>query len=156
MARSSIRRSKGTPMRKATQRTFGAVIRERRRQLDLTQEDVARRIKTSTPYIGHLEAGKRHPSEKVIARLSEVLGLQGRELYFLANPRARDLLTVGKNGGGHRSAWEEFRRDERIRRAHNISAEEMEVLERVAAMGEARTPRDFIYILNAIRLALSP
>ena len=37
-------------------RTFGNVIRERRRQLDLTQEDVARRINTSVPYIGLLEA----------------------------------------------------------------------------------------------------
>jgi len=141
-------------MRKTIQRTFGAIIRERRRQLDLTQEDVARRIKTSTPYIGHLESGKRHPSEKVIARLSEVLGLQSRELYFLANPRARDLLNT-VNSGNRRSAWEEFRRDERARRAHNISAEEMDVLGRVAALGEARAPRDFIYILNAIRLALS-
>jgi len=141
-------------MPKAIQRTFGSVIRERRRQLDLTQEDVATRIKTSTPYIGHLESGKRHPSEKVIARLSAVLGLQSRELFFLANPRTRDLLNTA-NTGGRRSAWEEFRHDERIRRAHNISAEEMDVLGRVAAMGEARAPRDFIYILNAIRLALN-
>jgi transcriptional regulator with XRE-family HTH domain len=142
-------------MPKAIQQTFGGVIRERRRRLDLTQDDVARRIKTSTPYIGHLESGKRHPSEKVIARLSEVLGLQTRELYFLANPRARDLLGSGKSARG-RSAWEEFRRDERTRRAHNISAEEMDVLGRVAALGEARSPRDFLYILNAIRQALSP
>ena len=141
-------------MPKAIQRTFGAAIRERRRRLDLTQEDVATRIKTSTPYIGHLESGKRHPSEKVIARLSEVLGLQSRELYSLANPRTRDLLSTA-NSGGRRSAWEEFRHDDRLRRAHNISAEEMDVLGRVAAMGEARAPRDFIYILNAIRLALS-
>lgn len=141
-------------MPKAIQRTFGSAIRERRRQLDLTQEDVATRIKTSTPYIGHLESGKRHPSEKVIARLSEVLGLQSRELFFLANPRTRDLLSAA-NSGGRRSAWEEFRHDDRIRRAHNISAEEMDVLGRVAAMGEARAPRDFVYILNAIRLALS-
>lgn len=143
-------------MPKAIQRTFGAVIRERRRRLDLTQEEVARRIKTSTPYIGHLESGKRHPSEKVIARLSEVLGLQSRELFLLANPRARDLLSTANGGGGRRSAWEEFRHDERIRRAHNISAEEMDVLGRVAALGEARASRDFVYILNAIRLALSP
>lgn len=141
-------------MRKTTQRTFGGVIRERRRRLDLTQDDVARRIKTSTPYIGHLESGKRHPSERVIARLSEVLGLQSRELYFLANPHARDLLSTANSGGRH-STWEEFHRDERTRRAHNISAEEMEVLGRIAALGEARSPRDFIYILNAIRQALS-
>ncbi|HVB82203.1 MAG TPA: helix-turn-helix transcriptional regulator [Candidatus Binataceae bacterium] len=141
-------------MRKAIQRTFGAVIRERRRQLDLTQEDVARRIKTSTPYIGHLESGKRHPSEKVIARLSDVLGLQSRELFFLANPRARDLLSASANSGSRRSAWEDFRHDERLRHAHKVSAEEMDLLARVAALGEARAPRDFIYILNAIRLAL--
>ena len=141
-------------MPKAIQRTFGAVIRERRRQLDLTQDEVGKRIKTSTPYIGHLEAGKRHPSEKVVARLSEVLGLESRELFFLANPRARGLLS-SSNSGPRRSAWDEFRRDERIRRAHNISADEMDVLERIAAMGEARAARDFIYILNAIRLALS-
>ena len=142
-------------MPKAIQRSFGAVIRERRRQLDLTQEDVATRIKTSTPYIGHLESGKRHPSEKVIARLSEVLGLQSRELFFLANPCTRALLNPA-NSGSRRSAWEEFRHDERTRRAHNISAAEMDVLARIAALGEARAPRDFIYILNAIRLALSP
>ena len=140
-------------MPKATQRTFGSVIRERRRQLDLTQDEVGKRIKTSTPYIGHLEAGKRHPSEKVVARLSEVLGLESRELFFLANPRARGLLS-SSNSGPRRSAWDEFRRDERIRRAHNISADEMDVLERIAAMGEARAARDFIYILNAIRQAL--
>lgn len=140
-------------MPKAIQRTFGTVIRERRRQLDLTQDEVGKRIKTSTPYIGHLEAGKRHPSEKVVARLSEVLGLESRELFFLANPRARGLLSTS-NSGPRRSAWEEFRRDERTRRAHNISADEMDVLERIAAMGEARAARDFIYILNAIRQAL--
>jgi transcriptional regulator with XRE-family HTH domain len=143
-------------MAKAHQRTFGAVIRERRRRLDLTQEEVARRIRTSTPYIGHLESGKRHPSEKVIARLSEVLSLQSRELFLLANPRARDLLSSANSSGAHqRSAWDQFRADERLRRAHSVSAEEMDVLGQVAAMGEAHSARDFIYILNAIRLALS-
>ncbi len=43
-------------MARSKERNFGQVIRERRRQLDLTQEEVARRIRTSTPYVGHLEA----------------------------------------------------------------------------------------------------
>jgi transcriptional regulator with XRE-family HTH domain len=60
-------------------RSFGRVIRERRRQLDLTQEDVARRIKTSATYIAHLEAAKRHPSEKVVVKLANILGLDPRE-----------------------------------------------------------------------------
>ncbi|MGH7986111.1 MAG: helix-turn-helix domain-containing protein, partial [Candidatus Binataceae bacterium] len=61
-------------MARRKERTFGQVIRERRRQLDLTQQEVARQIKTSTPYVGHLESGKRHPSDKVLSRLAEVLG----------------------------------------------------------------------------------
>lgn len=80
-------------MARIKERTFGQVIRERRRQLDLTQEEVARRVKTSTPYVGHLESAKRHPSDKIVTRLAEVLGLDRRELFFLANPRAQALLT---------------------------------------------------------------
>ncbi len=140
-------------MTKAKPRSFGAIIRERRRQLDMTQEQVGQRIGTSTPYIGHLESGKRHPSEKVIARLSEVLGLGRRDLFLLANPGARELLSDSQAGAG-RSAWEEFRRDDRTRRAHNVSAQEMELLGRVAAMGDVRTPGDFIYVLNSVRQAL--
>ena len=67
--------------------TFGEVIRERRRQLDLTQREVANRIGTSTPYIGHLESDKRHPSEEVVARIADVLGFGRKDLFFLANPR---------------------------------------------------------------------
>src|SRR5438876_11842096 len=100
-------------------RDFGQVIRDRRRQLDLTQEEVARRIKTSTPYVGHLEAGKRHPSDKVIGRLAEVLGLERRELFFLANPAALELVRT-ESDQQRLSPWEEFKRDDRIRRLHNI------------------------------------
>ncbi len=80
-------------MPRTKERSFGQVLRDRRRQLDLTQEEVARRIKTSTPYIGHLESAKRHPSDKIVTRLAEVLGLDRRELFFLANPRAQALLS---------------------------------------------------------------
>jgi transcriptional regulator with XRE-family HTH domain len=140
-------------MAKTKERTFGQVIRDRRRQLDLTQEEVARRIKTSTPYVGHLESGKRHPSDKIVSRLAEVLGLDRRELFFLANPRAQALLTSREEAPAN-SAWEDFRRNEQIRRLHNITNEEMEALSRVALMGEVRSQRDFIYILNTIRQAL--
>jgi transcriptional regulator with XRE-family HTH domain len=140
-------------VRKREQRSFGQVVRDQRRKLDLTQQEIARRIKTSTPYVGHLEAGKRHPSEKVVARLAEVLGLDRRELYFLANPGALKMVTPDV-AGRQRSAWEEFRRDERLRHLHNITSAELDVLGRVAALGEIAAPRDFVYILATIRHAL--
>ena len=132
--------------------TFGHLIRSRRRQLDLTQEEVARRIGTSVPYIGHLETQKRHPSEKVIVKLAEVLGLDSRELFFLANPKTKAL--VSERGSVPSNTWESFRGDAALRKVHNITDQEMETLSSVAMMGDVRSPRDFIYILKAIRQAL--
>jgi transcriptional regulator with XRE-family HTH domain len=140
-------------MPRSKERNFGQVIRERRRQLDLTQEEVAHRIKTSTPYVGHLESGKRHPSDKILTRLAEVLGLDRRELFFLANPRAQALLS-SETESTTIPAWEDFRKNEQLRRVHSISNEEMEMLSRVALLGEVRSARDFIYILNTVRHAV--
>jgi transcriptional regulator with XRE-family HTH domain len=78
-------------MAKDKDRTFAQVIRDRRRRLGLTQQDVARRIKTSTPYVGHLESGKRTPSDKVLRRLAQFLVLDRRELIILVYPSAVEL-----------------------------------------------------------------
>jgi len=132
---------------------FGQVIRDRRRQSELTQQQVAKRVGTSTPYVGHLEAGKRHPSDEIVTRLADALGFDRRELYFLANPHAKALLHPAEPSKAD-SAWEEFRRDEKIKRIHNINAKEMNMLSQVALMGQVRSSRDFIYILNTVRQAL--
>ena len=140
-------------MADAKTRSFGTVIRERRRQLDLTQEEVARRIKTSVPYIGHLEAGKRHPSQQVVVKLSDALKLDAGDLFLLANPKVGSLISEQQKADGI-PAWNAFVKDVRLRKVHNITDQEMENLSRVAKMGEVQGPRDFIFILNTIRQAL--
>lgn len=132
---------------------FGTVIRARRRQLDLTQEKLARRIRTSVPYVGHLETGKRHPSERTVTRLAEVLGIDARELFFLANPGTKRLISQNQESNGA-SAWNAFCQDETFRKIHNITDQEMQALSGVALLGEVRTPRDFLFILKTIRQAL--
>jgi transcriptional regulator with XRE-family HTH domain len=140
-------------MARPKEHTFGQLIRERRRQLDLTQRQVAHRIRTSTPYLGYLESGKRHPSDQVLGRLAEVLGLEPRELFFLGNPGALEFVRP-KEKVAKQSAWEQFSKDARFRRLHNVSDEEVAMLSRVALMGEITSPRDFFYILNTVRYAL--
>ena len=133
--------------------SFGQVIRERRRQLDLTQEEVAQRIKTSVPYVGHLEAAKRHPSDLVVVRLADALGLDARDLFLLANPNVSSLIS--EQPESHvTSAWNVFVKDVNLRKIHNITDQEVETLSQVAKMGNVRAPRDFIFILNTIRHAL--
>jgi len=132
---------------------FGSLIRERRRQLGLTQESIARRIGTSIPYVGHLEADKRHPSEKIVLKLARVLGLDAGELFLLANPTTKDLIAQQTEAPG-RSAWEVFSTDTRLHKLYNITEPEMELLSELAMMGEVRSPRDFLFVLNTIRHAL--
>jgi DNA-binding XRE family transcriptional regulator len=61
---------------------FRTTIRKRRRELDLTQADIARRIGTSAGYITMLEKGGHHPSKNVLIKLADVLRLDRRELFF--------------------------------------------------------------------------
>jgi predicted transcriptional regulator len=140
-------------MIKIVTRAFGQVIRERRRRLDLTQEEVAHRIKTSVPYFAYLESAKRHPSEKVVVKLANALGLDPRELFLLANPGTRVLISEQPKSSGM-SAWDAFVSDEKLRKVHNITDQEMVALSKVAMMGDVRSPRDFVFILNSIRQAL--
>ena len=93
---------------------FGDAIRAKRRELDLTQDELAARIKISTPYIGHLESGKRHPSDKIVTKLAEALGLDNRELFLLANPHAEALIS---EPGGERA-----RVGSSLRRTKNFNA----------------------------------
>src|SRR5580700_11857572 len=123
---------------------FGQMIRDRRRQLELTQEELARRILTSTPYIGHIESGKRHPSDEILTRMADVLGFDRREFFFVANPNARAMLTPKPQPTGG-SAWDEFRKDQQMHQLHQINSRELEMLSQVAMMGEVRSSRDFIY-----------
>jgi hypothetical protein len=53
------------------------------------------------------------------------------------------------------SAWKQFKNDGRVRRLYNISDEEMEMLSSVASLGEVRSARDLIYVLNAVRQTMA-
>jgi transcriptional regulator with XRE-family HTH domain len=133
---------------------FGTRIRSRRRELNLTQEELARRVKVSIPYIGHLETDKRHPSEQMITRLAEALALDGRELFLLANPQTKELLSQQRDSDSSAS-WDAFCRNETLRRLHNITEQELHALSQVALLGNVRSPRDFLFILNTIRQAMA-
>ena len=129
-------------------RNFGEVIRERRRKLNLTQEEVARRIGVSTPFVGHLESCKRHPSDRTVQLLAGVLGIDEGDLFLAANPRAAELLKR-PNGQGD-DAWKQFRESNLA----DAEPEEIDLLSKVASMGQVGSPRDFLYILNSVRQVL--
>jgi transcriptional regulator with XRE-family HTH domain len=63
--------------------TLGERIRARRVELGITLREFGRRVEVSAPYLTDLEAGRRHPSPEVLARIAGALGLQAVELEAL-------------------------------------------------------------------------
>jgi hypothetical protein len=54
-------------------------------------------------------------------------------------------------GSERRRIWEEFQKDERLKRTYNIKPDELESLKQAALLGNMRTKSDFVFMLNVIR-----
>jgi len=134
---------------------LGQIIRARRRQLDLTLEEVAKEIKTSHQFVSRLELGKRGPSVTIVKHLAKVLGLDARELFLLVHPGVHNIFNLSADNQALYGR-KRFRNDNLLRRFHNISDAEIGMPSCVASLGEVRSPREFIYVLNALRLATNP
>lgn len=133
--------------------SLGNVLRRRRRQLEVTQQDVARRAGVRANYIGYLERDLRRPSTAVLVKLARVLDLDREELFFLAHPQVRELIHPDAPRAP-RSAWERFRDDKRLHTRHGVTKRELQVLQQVSALGTVSSTRDYLFILQAIRQAL--
>jgi transcriptional regulator with XRE-family HTH domain len=62
---------------------LGIKIKRLRRQLDLTQEELAAKTKIDYSYINRIENGKRNPSIEIVAKIARALGVSLDELVKL-------------------------------------------------------------------------
>ena len=67
--------------------TMGAIIARRRKELGLTQEQLAERVDVSTSSIGQIERGEKKPSAETVAALGDSLGVTAD--YLLRGRRNR-------------------------------------------------------------------
>jgi len=135
-------------------KSFGRIIEDRRRELGLTQEMVAKKVGVKANYIGYLERGMRHPSQKVVERLSNALKLDSQELYLLANPRVRALLGKGPTKAAPAagpSLWQKFLRDSSMQQGQGLSSREKEALTQLAAAEKATSPASIGKVIKALR-----
>lgn len=54
-------------------RVLGKKIQKRRKELELTQEDVADRVGISRAYMGYIEQGRNAPSLEILEKIANVL-----------------------------------------------------------------------------------
>ena len=131
-------------------KSFGRIIEERRHELGLTQEMVAKKVNVKANYIGYLERGMRHPSQKVVEKLSGALKLDSQELYLLANPKVRNLLGTAKGGGGT-SGLQQLLKDNAAQKSAGISGAERNAL---AQLDRANSAANAAKAVQALRSAL--
>lgn len=79
--------------------TFGSTIAQRRKELSLSQKQLAERIKRedgesiSPQYLNDIERDRRSPSsEHMVKQFAQILELDADRLYFLAGRIPADLL----------------------------------------------------------------
>ena len=138
------------------EKNFGRVIEERRHELALTQEMVAKKVGVKANYIGYLERGMRHPSQKVVERLSTALKLDPQELYLLANPRVRSLLGKEKAASaGGLSPWQKFLGDAALQQKQGLSKREQEALAQLRQADKAESTAGVRKIVAALRKGFS-
>jgi transcriptional regulator with XRE-family HTH domain len=133
------------------EKNFGRVIEDRRRELSLTQEMVAKKVGVKANYIGYLERSMRHPSQKVVEKLSSALKIDPQDLYLLANPRVRTLLGKAKPAAPGMSMWQKFIRDPALQKKQGLSKAEQEAMAQLVNAEKASSVTGMMKVVKALR-----
>lgn len=138
-------------------KTLGQVLKERRARLRLTQRELARQLGVKPSHVAYLETNRRRPSLALVSRIADVLGLPKDSLFVLAHPEASSIVGTPRSAAprqGPDQAWEEFAGNKALLARHQVKPRELKVLSQVNLLGKISGPRQFMFILNAIRQAV--
>jgi len=137
-------------------RTLGQILKNRRATLGLTQRDLATKVNVKPSYVAYLETDRRRPSLALLGRIAEVMGLEKESLFLLAHPEARSLINGREESpqSSRKRIWQDFAGNESVLTRYNVKRRELRVLSQVNLLGRISAPRQFLFILNAIRNAV--
>jgi len=79
---------------------LGEELRTRRKELELTQEDLAGRCEIDRPFISLMEVGRKQPTISVMYRLAAALELRFSEFCERIDARYRRVLRKAAKGKG--------------------------------------------------------
>jgi transcriptional regulator with XRE-family HTH domain len=137
-------------------KTLGEVLKQRRETLALTQRELARKLNVKPSHVAYLEKDRRRPSLGLVSRLADVMGLEKEPLFLLAHPEASSLLSARREAPPHDrdQVWRDFAGNKALLARHNVRPRELKILSQVNTLGKITAPRNFLFILNAIRQAV--
>ena len=70
---------------KGIREILAANLKEYRRKLGMTQEELAEKAKVSTHYIAMIETCKKYPKPEMLERIAKTLGIEPYKLFNVEN-----------------------------------------------------------------------
>jgi transcriptional regulator with XRE-family HTH domain len=136
---------------------LGHLIRRQREGFRLTQRELASKLGVKASHVAYIEGGLRRPSLSLVRRLADTLGLNKQKLLLMTYPEARFLIAPPPkpppaNPG---VAWQQFASNRVMLVEHSITPAELKILRQVSLLGKVAAPRNLLFVLNAIRQAVS-
>jgi transcriptional regulator with XRE-family HTH domain len=144
------------PRQELKDQTLGERLRQRREALGLTQQELALKLGIKPKYVADLENGPSRPSFMLLVRVADVLGLKKEDLFRLVQPDVRTGKCAEGQVGGAKSrdqVWRDFTSRKALLERHQVKPRELKMLSQVNLLGQISSPRQFLFILKAIRKA---
>lgn len=135
------------------------MLHTRRRELRLTQDEVARRIGVHANYIGYLEKGARRPGEKTLTALCRLMNLDRLKVLRALRPAFRDVAigaAEAPGGGALPDGLEELRRDTSTRRRLRILDQDIRNLAVLQEFGTVKDKAGYLEFLELMREIVKP
>jgi transcriptional regulator with XRE-family HTH domain len=133
----------------------GTLIRNARNSKRLTQRDLGAMVGVKASHIAYIESEQRNPSLALLRRLADALGINRQELLFLIHPEAKYLTQapIADGADSKTDGWRQFSTNLPLLQRHRVSPQELKVLKQANSLKPISNPRDFLFILNSIRMA---
>lgn len=135
--------------------TFGQILFRRRKELRLTQSQLARQIGVQPNYIVYLEKGERRPSDRTVRKVADALGLDRGEMYLAANPQIREFLEVNDDNQVDREelpdGLQALLEDVELSAQMGITDDEVALVQHVRFAGRSTTKQQYLSLILNIR-----
>jgi putative transcriptional regulator len=133
---------------------LGQLIKQKRKELALTQRELAKKLGVEASHVAYLEGGKRNPSLSLMARLEQALGISRQQIFLLSHPEAASVVNASVRAPQREPRgddWRKFVNDRAFVKRHRITPRELRAFKELSLLGYILSRHQLLAILTMIR-----
>jgi transcriptional regulator with XRE-family HTH domain len=130
---------------------LGQLIKQKRKELALTQRELAKKLGVEASHVAYLEGGKRNPSLTLMGRLEEALGISRQQIFLLTHPEAASVVNASAQREPRADDWRKFVTDRAFVKRHRITPRELRAFKELSLLGYILSRHQLLAILTMIR-----